>query len=425
MKNLFSQSMSKKRIVIISASFVVFAAVLGYALYEGTKNTVALTLDGEKKEIKTHAETIQDIFDELDISLRSEDYVHPSLTTKVKNNLQIMWEPAKQVQVTQDNEEKIIWTTAKTVDDLLKEQKIELNEHDQIEPEPKTAIKGEMKIAIKKAFPFKLVVGGEEQEVWSTSTTVADFLTSKGITLNELDRVEPDLNESVNENTVINVIRVEKVTDVVEEPVDFAVVTKKDSNLTKGKEQVVQEGEKGSIQKEFEVILENGKEVSRKLISENQVKDKQDKIVAVGTKVIEKQVSRGTEAPSSPSAPSTPSATSAPSEKKAEPKESSEPESNNSKEFYVTATAYTPNCNGCSGYTATGINIEANPNLKIIAVDPSVIPLGSKVYVEGYGYAIAGDTGSSINGHTIDVLFPTQSEAYRWGRKKVKIKILN
>ena len=130
--------MSKKRIVIISASFVVFAAVLGYALYEDYKEYGSSTLDSEKKkEIKTHAETIQDIFDELDISLRSEDYVHPSLTTKVKNNLQIMWEPAKQVQVTQDNEEKIIWTTAKTVDDLLKEQKIELNEHDQIEPEPK------------------------------------------------------------------------------------------------------------------------------------------------------------------------------------------------------------------------------------------------------------------------------------------------
>ena len=65
----------------------------------------------------------------------------------------------------------------------------------------------------------------------------------------------------------------------------------------------------------------------------------------------------------------------------------------------MTATAYTAHCNGCSGITATGINLRANPNLKVIAVDPSVIPLGSKVWVEGYGYAVAGDTGGAIKGN--------------------------
>ena len=62
--------------------------------------------------------------------------------------------------------------------------------------------------------------------------------------------------------------------------------------------------------------------------------------------------------------------------------------------------------------------------MKMIAVDPSVIPLGTKVYVEGYGYAIAGDTGGSIKGNKIDVFFPTKAEAFRWGCRKVKIKIL-
>src|SRR5690606_6212344 len=94
------------------------------------------------------------------------------------------------------------------------------------------------------------------------------------------------------------------------------------------------------------------------------------------------------------------------------------------KEFFVEATAYTANCNGCSGKTATGFDLRSNPNAKIIAVDPNVIPLGAKVWVEGYGYAIAADTGGNINGHKIDVFFPSKSEAYSWGRKKVKIKIL-
>ena len=70
-----------------------------------------------------------------------------------------------------------------------------------------------------------MVDGGKQKQVWSTSTTVADFLKQQGIKLNELDRVEPSMNETVKENDVINVIRVEKVTDVVEEPVQFAVVS--------------------------------------------------------------------------------------------------------------------------------------------------------------------------------------------------------
>ncbi|MFJ7934766.1 3D domain-containing protein [Sporosarcina sp. NPDC096371] len=94
------------------------------------------------------------------------------------------------------------------------------------------------------------------------------------------------------------------------------------------------------------------------------------------------------------------------------------------KEFTVSASAFTANCNGCGGVTATGINLKSNPDMKVIAVDPKVIKLGTKVHVEGYGYAIAGDTGGSIKGNKIDVFFPTKNEAYKWGRKNVKIKIL-
>jgi len=94
------------------------------------------------------------------------------------------------------------------------------------------------------------------------------------------------------------------------------------------------------------------------------------------------------------------------------------------KEIVVSASAFTANCNGCSGVTSTGINLKRNPDVKVIAVDPKVIPLGTKVYVEGYGYAVAGDIGSAIKGNKIDVFFSSKSEAYKWGRKNVNIKIL-
>ncbi|MBD3858506.1 LysM peptidoglycan-binding domain-containing protein [Bacillus sp. 28A-2] len=117
--------------------------------------------------------------------------------------------------------------------------------------------------------------------------------------------------------------------------------------------------------------------------------------------------------------------------KKAAPKketakaESSSASQSVQKEMTVTATAYTANDGGISGITATGVNLNKNPNAKVIAVDPNVIPLGSKVYVEGYGEAIAADTGGAIKGNKIDVHVPNKSQAKNWGVKSVKVKVLN
>lgn len=122
-----------------------------------------------------------------------------------------------------------------------------------------------------------------------------------------------------------------------------------------------------------------------------------------------------------------------PASAQAEPKQAAAPVSKKApaaansggKEMTVTATAYTAYCNGCSGVTATGIDLRANPGQKVIAVDPSVIPLGSKVHVEGYGTAIAGDTGGAIKGNKIDIFVPSKSEAMNFGVKTVKIQVLN
>lgn len=98
--------------------------------------------------------------------------------------------------------------------------------------------------------------------------------------------------------------------------------------------------------------------------------------------------------------------------------------SNVKKTIKMTATAYTANCKGCSGITKTGINLRKNPSLKVIAVDPKIIPLGSKVWVEGYGMAVAGDIGGAIKGNKIDVFINNKSSANKWGRKQVTVKIL-
>ncbi|MCM2532840.1 3D domain-containing protein [Neobacillus pocheonensis] len=99
--------------------------------------------------------------------------------------------------------------------------------------------------------------------------------------------------------------------------------------------------------------------------------------------------------------------------------------SSSPKEITVKATAYTASCEGCSGITATGVNIKANPDARVIAVDPKVIPLGSKVYVEGVGEAIAADTGGAIKGNRIDVFVPSEQNAINFGVKYLKVTILN
>ena len=361
-------------------------------IYEGSKKTVAVTLNGKEQMVKTHADTVQELMDELDISVHPKDSLFPEANTQVKENLEISWKQAKQVTLNVNQHKWTIWTTANTVEGLLKEQKINLNKRDQISMKLHEPIKNKMELAIKLAVQLTLIDGGKKQQVWSASATVADFLTTQGIVLNKLDRIEPGITETINMNGEIKIIRVEKVTDVVEEPIQFAVVTKKDSTLQKGTQKTIAKGQHGLVSRKYEVILENGKEVNRELISEQKIREKQDQVVAVGTKELNYQVSRGAV--------------------------------ETGVEFYVKTTAYSANCRGCSGHTASGINLHANPNMKVVAVDPKIIPLGTKVYVEGYGYAVAADTGSAIKGYKIDVFFPSNADCYRWGVRTVKVKIL-
>ena len=84
------------------------------------------------------------------------------------------------------------------------------------------------------------------------------------------------------------------------------------------------------------------------------------------------------------------------------------------------ATAYTPFDPGCNGITATGTKAGKGT----VAVDPRVIPLGSKVYVPGYGVAVAADTGGAIKGNRLDVCYPTKNEAYSWGVRNVTVYVL-
>jgi uncharacterized protein YabE (DUF348 family) len=383
-----------KWLLVTIAGLLVLGTAISVGAYEMSKSTVTLSIDGKKKQVNSHAETVKQVLEEQDITVGSHDIVKPSLDTKITDQMKITWVPSYQVTVAIDGKEKEVWTTADTVGDLLEAQKIQVGEHDKLTPGLDSGIKKGMTVELNKAFQVNVNDGGKDKKIWTTSITVADLLEQHKIQLSDLDRVEPGMDTLIKKGSQVNVIRVEKVTDVVEESIDYAVVKRKDNNLAEGKEKVISQGEEGKVKKHYAVVLENGKEVSRKLIKTEKISDSKDKIVSVGTKEIQHTVSRSKS-------------------------------SSSSREFYVSSTAYTANCSGCSGMTSTGFNLKANPNAKVIAVDTSVIPLGTRVWVEGYGYAVALDTGGAINGNKIDVFFGSKAEAYQWGRRTVLIKILD
>lgn len=404
MKNLFSNSLRSKDTWMTIVTLLVFLAVVSFVLFEGTKKTVTLTVNGQQQELATHADTVGELLEEQNIEVAQADHVYPSLNTSIAHDLAVEWEQAQTIMIRIDGKTQTIDTTADRVSEILAQAGVEVTEYDQIAPAADAEVGQQNEISIAKAYQVKLIDGTTEKLVWSTSTTVADFLKQHSIHLNKLDRVNLDPDKVVTPDSVVQITRVEKVTDVVEEDIAFKTETKKDDSLLKGKEKVVREGKPGTLAKKIEFTKENGKVVAKKVLSEEVTEKATNEVVHVGTKVV---VAAATQQASA--------------SKPVSRSSSAEPEG---REFYVSATAYTASCTGCSGITATGINLKANPHLKVIAVDPSVIPLGSKVWVEGYGYAIAGDTGGAIKGNKIDVFVPTKEQAYAFGRKTVRIKII-
>src|SRR5699024_729002 len=186
----------------------------------------------------------------------------------------------------------------------------------------------------------------EKSKVWTTGSTIEQLLKDHGISLKDDDKVKPGLDKIADAGKTVKIVRVEKDTDKVKESLAFETVKKKDSSIQKGEEKVISEGKEGTVVKKYEIIMENGEEVDRKLVDEEVTKESVNRVVAIGTKEPESNIVTL-------------------SDKKSN-NNSNEPKSSG-KVFYMTATGYTASCNGCSGITATGINLKKNPDAKVVA----------------------------------------------------------
>lgn len=383
-------------------SIIVVALFSTWVISDALKFEVVVAADGETQVVKTSHETVGELLEELGITVEEHDHISHSVRTQIEDGMEIFFKTANKIKLTIDGEEQTYYTTTDTVGQFFKEEGISFSEYDEVSHNEHQLIKQGLNIIINKAFEVVIDDGGQKSKVWTTGGTVEEILEKENITYGELDRISPSLNENItNKNAKIKVVNVQLKTETVEDKLAFETEEKKDSSLERGTTRTITEGEEGLVEKTYEVVFENGKEVERKLIEEKVKKESKNRVVAVGTK--EPKLTQVASAKSSHSS-KTPSG---------------------GKEFVMQATAYTANCGGCSGYTATGINLSANPNAKVIAVDPNVIPLGTRVWVEGYGTAIAGDTGGSIRGNRIDAHVPTKRDAQKFGRRTVRVKVLD
>ncbi len=256
---------------------------------------------------------------------------------------------------------------------------------------------------IKRAFPVTVKADEHIITVMVTrGTTVGGVLQLAGVSYDQQDRLSVPAHQEVSSGSEITLTRLSSKTVTKTETIDFEIETRNSSDLYKGQTKTLQQGKEGEKELTYTVKYENGEEVSRTLSSTKVIKEAVNEIKLVGTK-------------------KRPVRTSADYGKKMSAEELA-----GAKCITVTATAY---CNTSDGgqKTATGVST----GYGIVAVDPKVIPLGTKLYITSadgsyvYGYCVAGDTGGAIKGNRVDLFLGSESECRAFGRRSMKVYILD
>ena len=260
--------------------------------------------------------------------------------------------------------------------------------HDLVSPEPGTPLKGGLHIFIRRARAIELAIGSEREVVFSRAGTIAELFRERGITLNPRDRLSPGLATPTREGLAVSLTLVKDEIIVEKTLIAREVIYLKDPGLAFGKSYVLQWGSDGAISRQYKITYENGQEIDRLFLSEERT-DSEKKVVAVGTYQSATVASGG-----------------------------GCEDVSFSKAMSVYATWYNAVSAGGST-TATGAFLDYG----IIAVDPRVIPLGTRICVPGYGIGIAADTGGGIFGNRIDLGYP--GSVFGWAPGYTEIYILN
>jgi len=326
-----------------------------------------------------------------------------------------------------------IITEAETVDAFLTEQGIELSEDDVLSVDLSAKIYSNQVITLEKSRLVGIDTDGKIHFERTMKRTVGEFLEDAGIVLEETDVVTPSEDTVITPEMTITIVDVFE--DVVEVEIPYESITEEDSSLYVGETAVKQYGEKGIRREVYKITKSGDEENSRELISSEVVKEPVTEILLSGTKqkqhIIDKKESVVKENAEFKKVKEDVEETKA--QQQAAPVVNVHPKGfSYSNVLTVNSTAYDPTLGGKKAgesRTASGLVAERG----VVAVDPSVIPLGTRLYIESsdggaswvYGYCVAGDTGGAIKGLKVDLCFNTYQECIQFGRRTATVYILN
>lgn len=313
----------------------------------------------------------------------------------------VIFSTRKTIIVSVDGKDKALKTFTSTYRRVLSNNHIVVGTKDKASVNLDNWITNGTRLSIKRAVNVQIDVDDKNVNIQSAEDNIEKMLYAEGIEVKDIDKIYPSKDTVLRDGLKVAITRVE-TKDIREiKTIDYTTVINKDTSMEQGNKKVIQEGQPGEKETVTKVVYENGKEVSRKLISETIKKQPIQKIVAMGTLGVYTP-SRGGNIVYM-------------------------------KSLNMRATAYTADYESTGkgpgdpyfGITATGTIAKRNNNsYSSVAVDPRVIPLGTKLYIEGYGYAIAEDTGGAIKGNRIDLFFNSSSEANNWGVKLVNVYVI-
>lgn len=302
----------------------------------------------------------------------------------------------KDVKVIDEQKVYEVRTSAKTIGQALEEIGVQLNPGDVLDPDQDTELYDGLEINITRAISVKILADGRTFDILTTKRTVGDMLELAGLKLAVNDKIEPQVDKELSNGGVIKITRVTEGFVEQDEVLPYRSIKKDNPQMDSGFSRILSEGREGLKRITYKVVYEDGVEKSREIYKEQIVKSPQDRIVEYGTRTLV-ATSRG--------------------------------EVRFKRALNMVATAYCA-CEKCTGknpgekgYGITRSGMPVKPG--VVAVDPRVIPLGSRLYVEGYGFAQAADTGSAIKGNRIDLYYSTHAESQKYGVKRIKVYVLD
>ncbi|MDQ0285264.1 uncharacterized protein YabE (DUF348 family) [Desulfofundulus luciae] len=290
----------------------------------------------------------------------------------------------KHITLVVDGKEVTLETRVNTVGDLLETQGIRLGSWDRVEPDPSAPVTEGMRVVVRRAVPVTVTADGKTLKLLTAAPTVREALQEAEVVPGREDIVTPGPAEKIRPEMAIRVIRVRQVAREIMVPVPYSIRREPDPGLMRGQVKVVRAGRQGKEKQRWVLVYHDGREVKRVMEASQVVTPPVDRVVRVGTL---QQVSRGGR------------------------------DIRFSRVINMVATAYT--------YTGNNTAYGVPPRVGVAAVDPRVIPLGTRLYVEGYGYATALDVGSSIRGNRVDLFMENAAEARRWGVRRVNVYVLD